>query len=285
VIFDRGRDIRRYYEDPDVRTFAQRHDLALLFPFHCRAKSYQDMNVDPAKGLGRVLFAALDELAHVGGHSELTSVPLILLGFSGTGALVGRLAEFRPVRIAAVIASDPGHFDPLGVDTITLSPEAAAIPELILAGSADAISGTTRPYAYFRKYFDRGAPWTFIVQNTTPHCCIINAKALILQWLNAVVVTRLTRPPKAGWYGFIRTAWSKAETCPHPRPMPVPPGCLGARDTWGAQNWRVTAAAIARRLAPRDNAMIPAGWMPTRAFANAWLTFVRQPTHPSDSLP
>ena|SRR6516225_1860541 len=83
------------------------------------------------------------------------------------------------------MATDPGHFDPLGVDTITLSSEAAAIPELILAGGADAICGTQRPYAYFRKYFDQGAPWTFVVQNQTPHCCIINAKALAFQWLDA----------------------------------------------------------------------------------------------------
>jgi hypothetical protein len=54
VIFDRGRDMLRYYGyygDPDVQAFAQRNDLALLMPFHCRAKSYSDINVDPTKGL------------------------------------------------------------------------------------------------------------------------------------------------------------------------------------------------------------------------------------------
>jgi len=52
---------------------------------------------------------------------------------------------------------------------------------------ADAVSGTQRPYAYFQRYFDQGASWTFVVQNRVPHCCIMNAKALILGWLDAVL--------------------------------------------------------------------------------------------------
>ena len=39
VIFDRGRDMLRYYGDPDVQAFARRHGWALLLPFHCSAKA------------------------------------------------------------------------------------------------------------------------------------------------------------------------------------------------------------------------------------------------------
>src|SRR5918995_1736771 len=39
VIFERSLDMLRYYRDADVRAFARRHDLALLFPFHCASKS------------------------------------------------------------------------------------------------------------------------------------------------------------------------------------------------------------------------------------------------------
>src|SRR5438045_3014017 len=63
VIFDRGRDMLRYYGDPDVQAFADRNDWALLFPFQCRAKSGGDINVDPSQGLGRSLFAALTQFA------------------------------------------------------------------------------------------------------------------------------------------------------------------------------------------------------------------------------
>ena len=170
------------------------------------------MNVDPSKGIGRALFSALTQLAQTSSHPELASAKLILLGFSGTGSLVGRLAEFAPDRVLAVIPTDPGHFDPLGVDTIRLSSKAVAIPQLILTGSADAVSGTQRPYAYFRRYFDRGAPWTFVVQNNAPHCCIMNAKALILTWVDDVVVQRSTRA--IGLYGFIENQAERSDRLP-----------------------------------------------------------------------
>jgi len=156
-----------------VQAFARRHQFALMLPFHCRAKSEEmkgDMNVDASKGLGRALLAALTQFAESSKHPELARAKVILLGFSGTGSLVGRLAEYAPDRVVAAIASHPGHFEPLGVDTIKLSSKAASIPQLIVVGSDDAITGTERPYAYFRKYFDQGAPWTFVVQNKTPHC-------------------------------------------------------------------------------------------------------------------
>lgn len=284
VTFDRGRDMLRYYGDPDVQAFARRNDLALLLPFHCAAKSYGDMNVDPSRGIGRALFTALNQLAESSGHSELASAKLILLGFSGTGSLASRFPEFAPNRVLAVVSTNAGHFDPLGVDTITLSRTAAAIPQLILTGSSDAVSGTTRPYAYFRKYFDAGSPWTFVVQNNTPHCCVINAKALVLEWLDAVAVRGVTRRANTGSYGFIRTTPSAIEDCPNPRPVPVPPSCRSTLDNWGATNWSVAAAKTNRHHDPPEG-MIPAGWLPTGKFAKDWLAFVRQPEHPVTSLP
>ena len=285
VIFDRGRDMLRYYGDPDVQAFAQRNDLALMLPFHCAAKSVimaGDINTDPAKGLGRALFAALAQFAEASRHPELASTKVILLGFSGTGALVGRFPEYAPDRVLAVIASDPGHGETFGVDTINLSKKAAAVPQLILVGSDDAVSGTERPYAYFRKYFDQGAPWTFVVQNGTPHCCIINAKALLLEWLNAVVIQRRTR--STGSYGFIATERSKATECPAPIPPANPIWCRGASDSWGGTNWLATAAKVERGATPLKE-MRPAGWLPSRRFAQLWLSFVTTSNHPITSLP
>jgi hypothetical protein len=284
VIFDRGRDMLRHYGDPDIHAFAQRHGWALLLPFHCRAKSGTDgdMNMDPAKGLGRALFSAVAQFAKISGHPELTSAKLVLLGFSGTGSLAGRFAEYAPDRVQAVIAAHPGH-NPLGLETIDLSPKAMAIPQMIIAGSTDRITGTERPYAYFRKHFDRGAPWTFVVQNKTPHCCVINAKGLVLNWLDATAVQRLTRGRETEWYGFVRTAAETTEGCPNLFPPAVPIWCHGAKDTWGGGNWSVTAATTGRRQPSPD--MTPSGWLPTREFAKRWLSFVAQTEHPVTSLP
>jgi hypothetical protein len=285
VTFDRGRDMLRIHNDPDVRAFARRHDLALLMPFHCRSKSGSDgdLNMDPSKGIGRALFAALDRFADMSGHRELASAKVILLGFSGTGSLVGRFTVFAPSRVLAVIATHPGH-NPLGLDTIELSPEASAIPEFILAGSSDRITGTQRPYDYFRRYFDRGAPWTFVLQNKTPHCCASNATALMLEWLDAVVVQRMTRGRSGERFGFIRTAPETRQGCPNVFPASNPVWCHGAKDAWDGDNWFAAGAAVEERSTGAAD-MRPAGWLPTREFAQHWLAFVIQPAHPVTSLP
>jgi hypothetical protein len=285
VIFDRGRDVLRYYADPDVLKFAERHDFALVLAFHCRAKlgTDGDLNMDPQKGVGRALLSALAQFAELSGHPELASAKLILLGFSGTGSLVGRFAEYAPDRVLAVIAGDPGH-NPLGVDTIELSSKAAAIPQLILAGSTDRISGTRRPYAYFRKHFDRGSPWTFVVQNKTPHCCIINSKALVLMWLDAVVVQGMTRARGTDAYGFIRTTTETSEGCPNLFPPAVPIWCHGTKDAWGGENWYISSATTRPGSSP-PSGMVPAGWLPTATFAKRWASFVIKSHHPVTSLP
>jgi dienelactone hydrolase len=274
VIFDRGRDMLRYYGDPEVQAFAFHNDLALLFPFHCRAKTYEDMDVEPSKGIGRSLFAALSQLAHSSGHLEVASAKLILLGFSGVGSLVARLTEYAPDRVIAAIPADASQFSPLGIDTVTLSPEALAVPQLILAGGADHVSGTKRPYEYFRKYFAAGAPWAFVIQNKTPHCCIINAKKLILLWLQ-VILEESQQSNHAlrgadnsrGWNAFIATR--ETET----------------KDDWGTKTLEVSDAKIQRfgSSTPRD--MIPAGWLPNHRVAKEWLSFIKRPEHPITSLP
>ena len=279
VTFDRGQDIMKFYSDPEVVAFARQHDLALMMPHQCPAKNApggpKEMDMDPSHGIGRALFTALDQFARVTGHAELSSAKLILLGFSGTGALFAHFVGYAPDRIVASIPTNPGHYDPVGVDNVQLPSSALAVPELIVTGGADKISGTQRPYDYFRLYRDRGAPWAFLVQNKTPHCCVINTKALILDWLAQII--RMRRPSSTkplrkvddsrGWMGFMRT-------CPS-----------DVHDDWGAPTWDVCEASIqpAGQAAPKGK--IPAGWLPSLRVATEWLEFVKRPTHPTTSLP
>jgi hypothetical protein len=279
VTFDRGLDIMKFYSDPEVTAFARRHDLALMMPHQCPAKNVpggsHEMDMDPSHGIGRALFTALDQFARQSSHSELSSAKLILLGFSGTGALFAHFVGYAPDRIVASIPADPGHYDPVGIDNVHLPSSALGVPEFIMTGGADKICGTQRPYNYFRRYRDRGAPWAFLVQNKTPHCCIINTKSLMLAWLGEIIKMRqpsATKPlhtvdNSQGWVGFIRT-------CPS-----------DIHDDWGAPTWDVCAASIqpVGHAAPRDQ--IPAGWLPSLRVAKMWLEFIRQPTHPTMSLP
>ena len=285
VIFDRGRDMLRYYGDPDVYAFARRHGWALLLPFHCPAKSGTDgdMNMDPSQGIGRALVAALSKFGEVSGHRELASAKLILLGFSGTGVLSARFPDYATDRVVAVIAAHAGH-NPRGLETIELSPKGSAIPQLIVAGSTDRITGTQRPYDYFRRHFDRGAPWTFVIQNKTPHCCVINVKPLMLEWLEATVVRRMRPDGKPNSYGFIRMAAETKEGCRNLFPPAVPIWCDGTKDAWGGENWSVTSATVERRQQSPEG-MKPAGWLATSELAKHWLSFIRQGEHPVTSLP
>lgn len=274
VIFDRGHDVHDLYGDADVLAFARRFRSALLLHGHCPGKAaddHEDMNMDPSKGLGRALFTALDQFANTSGHRELSSAKIIFLGFSGAGALTARLVGLNPHRALAAILSSPGHYEPLGIDTVTLNADALNVPELILAGSADDVCGTARPYLYFRKYRDLGAPWAFIVQNNSPHCCTANAKDLILRWLAAVMTRRqLSSSPRVlqnldqsgGWLVFFKT--HETET----------------KDSFGQKTFEVVNARIqsVRQVVPGE--WESAGWLPNRALAQEWLSFVQLKRHP-----
>jgi hypothetical protein len=182
---------------------------------------------------------------------------------------------YAPDRVVAAIPTNPGHYDPAGIDNVRLPAAALAVPELIMAGGADNVSGTERPYNYFRLYRDRGAPWAFLVQNKTPHCCVINAKSLILGWLDQIIELRqpsATKPLRAiddrrGWVGYIRT-------CPS-----------DVRDGWGTPTWDACDASIQQiGLAARPD-RLPAGWFPSQRVATEWLSFIKRPRHAVTSLP
>jgi dienelactone hydrolase len=214
------------------------------------------------------LLTALNQLAQTTGHAELASSKLILLSFSGGGSLVARMAGYAPDRVAAVIPYAPGHFEPLGINTVELPEEALQIPQLIIANGGDKVCGTDRPYRYFRKYRDRGAPWVFVIQNDIPHCCVDNAKRLILSWLDAVL--KLKRLPASGnspreftrrngWRVFF-----KAEE-------------TNVKDEWRQKTWNMRNARIqpAKQASPPD--LLPAGWLPAKSVAEAWLEFANKP--------
>src|SRR5207245_11129148 len=92
----------------------------------------------------------------------------------------------------------------------SLSRYAQSVVQITLVSRVYHCSVTVLPYDYFRKYFKEGAPRAFVIQNKTPHCCIINAKRLILLWLNVILEGRLQAngvlrrvAGNRGWNAFI----------------------------------------------------------------------------------
>ncbi len=135
--------------------------------------------------------------------------------------------------------------------------------------------GRERPYDYFSRHHERGAPWVFVVQNGIPHCCVINAKSLILEWLDEMM--KLRRPASdaplrridddRGWTGFMKPCESDRN------------------DTWGEPDWNVCDGSVqtAHVRTPPDE--IAGAWLPTRRLALDWLGFIRQQKHPANSFP
>lgn len=257
VIFDRGQDYLQWFRDRRVRSFASEHDLALVLAMHCRSKEREDMIVLPEKGVGRSLFSALGQFADSEGRPELKAVGIIAMGWSGAGSLVGRLAGYKPERYVAGIAYAPGQYEPLGMDTIDLSDKAMSSPQLIIANGGDKINGTERPYGYFKKHYERGAPWTFVVQNRTPHCCLQNAQTLILEWLRAILSDR--ERLGAGDHGYITVELAEVV------------------DEWKRPVFNVVSCRIGPKgMGKRGE--LPSGWMPSSMFSREWLVFTGRPS-------
>jgi dienelactone hydrolase len=279
VIIERGWQVGNLYFDPEVTSFAERHDLALVLARHCRAKTEgpngeEDMDIIPEHGIGRALLQSLNQFAEQSHHPELAGSKLILFSFSGGGAMVARMVAYAPDRILAAVEYAPGHWEPIGIDTVKLPEGALSVPQFVIANGADNICGTQRPYAYFEQYRDR-APMTFMIQNRVPHCCVMNVTQMVLLWLEDVIEQQAptaaakARAPidrKHAWLGFIQLENS------------------GVLDSWKEPVWNVVEAWIKPYGSNPPAGVRDAGWLPSKRFAEAWLAFEKTREHPITRL-
>ena len=268
VVFERGPELQHFYEQPEVAAFAREHDLAMLMPMGCPStKNHGDIDVDPNHGLGRALFTAVDQFSVQTYHPELKTAPLHLLGFSGAGALVGRLVGFAPDRIATAILSHAGQVPPWNLDTINLSGAALKIPELILVRGKDEVVGTELAYSYFSRYWRLGAPWLFATQNDAGHFCNEDATGLILAWLDTILDDPRSKQPSVGgnknrgYYAFFRKKPTGSFDHGH---LPVVE----------AVDLKVDQSSEAP---PKD--AVAAGWLPSEEVALSWERFANLPDH------
>jgi hypothetical protein len=163
----------------------------------------------------------------------------------------------------------------LGLDTIQLSFAGLTVPELILVGGRDGHVGTERPYAYFTKYWSEGAPWLFTTQNDVPHCCVVNARDLLLIWLDAVLKRRL-EPANSnllpldkdgGYNAFLQLS------------------ATATRDTWNLPTANAVRPLFERVGRRPPQGYQPAGWLPSKKVAQQRRDFVAQPSYPVTSMP
>jgi len=273
VVIERGWQVGNLYFDPEVTAFAERHDLALVLARHCRSKTEEDMDIIPKHGVGRALLQSLNQFAQQSHHPELARSKIILFSFSGGGSMVARMVAYAPDRILAAIEYAPGHYEPIGIDTVKLPEAALSVPQFIIANGADNICGTQRPYAYFERYHDR-APLTFMVQNRVPHCCVMNVTHMALLWLADVIAQQTPSADKPlvpidreqAWQGFIQVEVSSV------------------KDDWREPVWNAGDAWIEPSGSTVPKGAQNAGWLPSKRFAEAWLAFEKAREHPITPL-
>lgn len=280
VTYDRGADITRFYSDPDVLAFAKRNAIAMVLAIQCPAihpstGEQGEMDMHPEHGLGRSLFSALNAIGAESGHPELGASKLIVLGFSGTGAYFGHFLAYAPDRVLAAVLTNPGQTDPENVDKVVLDANGVAVPVLIIVGGRDTVGGTGKPYSFYQRYHSQGGPWVYLVQNNIPHCCIIDTKGFILDWLQEVIRVRKPDPAKPlspmkitfGWYGSIHVCDAVY------------------KDHWGLPLWNVCDAHVAVSEKGLPSGEMPAGYFTTEKLAHEWLSYIKQPDHPKNSFP
>ena len=130
-------------------------------------------------------------------------------------------------------------------------------------------------YNFYKRYRPQGAPWVYLVQNNIPHCCIIDTKSFMLDWLQEVIRARHPDPKKplspmnlnSGWYGSIRPC----ETV--------------YKDHWGLPLWNVCDAHVEHAAKALPSQEMPSGFFPTESLAREWLAYIKQPDHPKNSFP
>ena len=230
-------------------SLSQRARLGDTMPMGCPAKDHGDVDVDPNRGLGRALLTAANQLSVITNHPELKTAPLLLMGFSGAGALVGRLVGFAPDRIEAAGVS---HWASSAIKTSIRSASQVCVEdsELILVGGKDEVVGTEIAYSYFSKYWRLGAPWLFATQNDAGHFCNEDATDLILAWLATIIENPRSKQPlvgaNRGYYAFFRKEPTGSFDHGH---LPL----MGAVDLKFAQP----------SDAPPKGA-VPGGWLPSK---------------------
>jgi len=172
-------DGRHFAGRAQWQAFARDHSLALVA---CYFKS-DDLSLrtycEADHGGGQALLSALDVLGKASRHPELSTAPIMIMGFSAGGQFSYSFACFCPTRVIGFCSNKGGDY--------ATPPTAAVreIPGLFIAGAKD-----TDRRAVIMKVFSenrsRGARWCMAIEPGRGHETA-NANALALPFFDAVL--------------------------------------------------------------------------------------------------
>lgn len=148
------------------RSYALQHGLAvagIVVDNGAGAKQGNAAHHDVSKGTGDGLLRAIDMLADISKRPELKTVPLILYGEgAGGAAFVYNFAQWKPERVAAVVAQKGAFYDAIPTEI------SAKVPLMFIQGEYDdeweLYGGKNLADEVFEKYAGLKPNWTFALE-------------------------------------------------------------------------------------------------------------------------
>lgn len=183
-------DGRGQVEVPLWQGLAREQGLALV-GLHMTDKMHEDMfiehYVDVARGSGDALLNALDELARMSGHPEITEAPLLLWGMSAGGEFNYEFALWRPDRVAGFVVNKGGIYY-----SALASGPARKVPGLFFVGTEDLAFRNDIIRGIFSINRRAHALWALIEQQGTGHA-VAESDVIAADFYRQVLETRLGR--------------------------------------------------------------------------------------------
>jgi len=128
-------DGRPMAEDPAWRTFATRHNVALVggrLTDKPHDQSFIEEYVNVSMGSGQALLTALSHFAERTKHPELAAAPLFLWGMSAGGEFNYEFVAWKPERVAAFVVNKGGIYY-----TALTSRASRNVPGILFIGGKD----------------------------------------------------------------------------------------------------------------------------------------------------
>lgn len=158
------------------------------------------------EGTGEALYRAIDAVAELSKREELKTIPVVMYGRDvGGGAFVYNLSQWKPERVAAVVAAKGAYYQAVP------SEASAKVPLLLIQGEYDEdwqiFNAKNLAKEVFEKNVSLSPNWTLAIEPRGTSGDSLQVFTLSKAFLNTVIPMRLGDeglkeiPPSSFWQG------------------------------------------------------------------------------------
>jgi dienelactone hydrolase len=237
-------DGRGQVDDPVWRSFASRHQLALVgvrLTDKPHDQSFIEHYVNVSEGSGQAFLDALTAFGARSRRPELATAPLLLWGMSAGGEFNYEFVNWKPERVVGFVVNKGGIYY-----TALASRPARSVPGLLFIGGKDLDSRVQIITGLFALNRRAGALWALAEEPGAAHV-VGRSQDMAMMFFEDILPLRLPESPSS-------------QTNPLTlRTLVESSGFLG--DARTRTVWRV---------GERDAPNYPTAWLPTLRTARAW---------------